>query len=126
MERKILVIGDDPATQDLLRCTFARDRFQVFTSPSRMSVLFQLYLLQPDLLILDTLQPGMDRGKMLKQIREQFSVPIVVLGAQAEHGIKLESLDQGADDFLAKPFSVQELQARVRALLRRAQAQYAA
>jgi DNA-binding response OmpR family regulator len=121
VERKILVIGDDPATQDLLRCTFSRDRFQVFTTPSRMSVVFQLYLLQPDLLILDTLQPGMDRGKMLKQIRERFSVPIVVLGAQAEHGIKFESLDQGADDFLAKPFSIQELQARVRALLRRAQ-----
>lgn len=121
MERKILVIGDDPATQDLLRRTFSHDRFQVFTTSSRMSVLFQLYLVQPDLLILDTLQPGVDRGKILRQIREQFSVPIVVLGGQAEYSVKVESLDQGADDFLAKPLNMQELQARVRALLRRAQ-----
>jgi len=121
VKRKILLIGDDPITQDLLRSTFPSDGFQVFTTSSRMNAVFQLYLLQPDLIILDTPQPGMDRGKVVERIRERSSVPIVVLSALAEHGIKLESLNRGADDFIAKPFSTRELQARVRALLRRSQ-----
>jgi DNA-binding response OmpR family regulator len=120
VKRKILVIGDDPASQDLLCDTFPTDEFQVFPASSRMNVVFQLCLVQPDLIVLDTLQPGRDR-EALSQIRERSFVPIIVLNALAEHETKLESLRYGADDFMPKPFSTRELQARVRALLRRSQ-----
>jgi DNA-binding response OmpR family regulator len=124
VERKILVIGDDPTTQDLLRSTFSSDEFQVFPASSRMSVVFQLCLIQPDLVVLDTLQSGMGR-ELLTEIRERSFVPIIVLSTLAERWSKVESLDQGADDFMAKPFSTREFQAKVRALLRRSQFHFA-
>jgi DNA-binding response OmpR family regulator len=118
VQRRILVIGDDLDSQNLLCSTFPTDEFRVFPVSSRLSVVFQLCLIQPDLIVLDTLQPGRDR-EVLSQIRERSFVPVIVLNALAEHGTKLESLRYGADEFMPKPFSARELQATVRALLRR-------
>lgn len=119
MKRKILIIGDDWASQQRICQALPANEFEAFTISSQQSLVFYLCLIQPDLILVDMTQSGAYPGKLVRRIREWSWVPVIVLSALAEHRTKLESLIQGADDFMVKPFNNQELLAKTRALLRR-------
>lgn len=118
---KILIIGDDPQTQKDLMQAFADEAFRSYLTPKGRSVSFQLSLVQPDLIVLDTPPSRGDRWQVLRQIRETSFVPVIALISPDQVGLKVEGLESGADFSMAKPVSSHELQARARALLRRAQ-----
>lgn len=119
MKRKILLISDDRTSQKWIRQALPANEFELLTISTQQSLVFYLCLVQPDLIVVDTLQPNIHPGRLLRQIREWSWVPVIVLSALAEHQTKLESLHYGADDFMVKPFNNQELLAKARALLRR-------
>ena len=113
MERRVLVVVGDRDTRELLAQTFADHGFQTLTASDGVSGLFQVGLVQPDLVVLDI--HGWDT---LRRIRNLSSVPIIVL-VEDEPRARIESLNQGADYFVTKPPSLREVEAKARALLRR-------
>jgi DNA-binding response OmpR family regulator len=117
---KILIIGDDAQTQKDLMQAFADQAFRAYVTPKGRSVSFQLNLVRPDLIVLDTPYSKSDRWRVLRQIREMSFVPVIALISPDQVEIKVEGLESGADFSMAKPVSANELQARARALLRRA------
>jgi two-component system KDP operon response regulator KdpE len=119
--RKILVVANEPDTSDMLVGAFSGHSFQTLEAATVESALFQLALTQPDLVILDLGLPGMDVWGTLLRIRELSSVPVITLATVHDVGTVEASLDFGADDVVTRPFDVRELEARARALLRRAQ-----
>ena len=120
-DKKILIIGDDLETQYLLTEALSQGEFQVSATPTRIGSILQFGLIQPSLLIFDVPQADTRSWEILERIRELSSVPVIALLADNDYKARIASLDRGADYCLAKPVNVQELQARVRALLRRAQ-----
>jgi DNA-binding response OmpR family regulator len=118
LKKRILVIGDDRTTQDLLVSELPDNSFQVFSAPGEMAIVFQLCLIQPDLIILDMSHGG---EAALCRIRELSSAPVIVFVAKASSATRIEKLDCGADHCMIKPFDERELEARIRALLRRVQ-----
>jgi len=124
VDKKILIIGDDLETQYLLTEALSQDEFQVSATPTRIGSILQFGLIQPSLLIFDMSQAGTRSWEILERIRELSSVPVIALLDDNNHDAAIASLDRGADYCLVKPVDVQELQARVRALLRRAQKPY--
>lgn len=121
VDKTILIIGDDLETQYLLTEALSQGEFQVSATPTRIGSILQFGLIQPSLLIFDIPQADTRSWEILERIRELSSVPVIALLADNDYEARIASLDRGADYCLAKPFNVQELQARVRALLRRAQ-----
>lgn len=117
---KILIVEDDPRTRDSLTQALQAKGHQVFTASSEVAI-FQFMLVQPDLIILNVLMPGRDRWGNLHQIRRFSTVPIIALAASDDEGSRIESLDRGADVYVTEGWGQGELQARVAALLRRAQ-----
>ncbi|MEY4579867.1 MAG: hypothetical protein RL701_4570 [Pseudomonadota bacterium] len=116
----LLVVDDDAELRDLLLRALTRDGHVVIGSPTVESARHTLTECRPDLVVLDLALPdgsGIDLCRELRQARN--SIPILMLTAHSEVAIRVDSLDAGADDFLAKPFAVAELRARVRALGRR-------
>lgn len=122
----ILVVSADADTQNLLKDVFFDHEVRVHSTLHGPSVLFQFYFVQPDLIILDVRPRGYCDSRMLQRLRERSAVPIIVLSGLDHHEIKMQCLNGGADDVLAIPFDELELRARVRALLRRAEARRAA
>jgi DNA-binding response OmpR family regulator len=121
VDKKILIIGDDLETQYLLTEALSQSGFQISATPTRIGSILQFGLIQPSLLIFDVPQAATRSWELLERIRELSSVPVIALLADNDHEARIASLDRGADYCLVKPFDVQELQARVRALLRRFQ-----
>jgi DNA-binding response OmpR family regulator len=119
VDTKILIVTDDPVMQNLLVRALSGNGYRSFTAPDGGSAILQVGLTQPDLVILDVPWPGRDRWRTLRRIRELSSVPLIALVSVEDQEGGSESLDRGADAFLTKPFDLQELEARVRALLRR-------
>jgi DNA-binding response OmpR family regulator len=119
VDRKILIVTNDPVMQNLLVRALSGNGYRSYTTPDGGGTLLQIGLTQPDLVILDVPWPGRERWRTLRRIREQSSVPLIALVAVEDQEGGSESLDRGADAFLTKPFDLQELGARVRALLRR-------
>jgi DNA-binding response OmpR family regulator len=116
---KILVIADDPGTRNLLLQSFPPDGYQIYSTSKDGGVIFQFYLNQPDLIILD-LPPQVAEGRQaLRQIRERASVPVIALTPRSDTTAKIDYLDDGADQCMVRPFDTRELEARVRALIRR-------
>jgi two-component system KDP operon response regulator KdpE len=115
---RILVIEDEPPLQKLLRVTLAASGYQVIESATAANALIQAATIQPELVILDLGLPDMDGLEVIRQIREWSSMPIIVVTARGKEQDKVVALDAGADDYLTKPFSVAELLARVRVVLR--------
>ena len=126
MTARILVVSADLDTQNLLKEVFSDYEVRVHSTFHGPNVLFQYYLVQPDLIILDIHNPDSYDGRILQRLRERSSVPIVVLSTSEVYDLKMECLNRGADDFLAKPVDELELRARVRALRRRARLRRAA
>jgi two-component system, OmpR family, KDP operon response regulator KdpE len=119
--KRILVIDDEVAIQRALRRNLLADGYEVLVAGNGMQALEMVRLHQPDLILLDLCLPGQIDGlDICKQVRQLLPVvPIIVLSALTEEKQKVRALDMGADDYLTKPFGNEELQARVRACLRR-------
>jgi len=118
--RRILIAED----QETLRASISRNLrtrgFEVIEAANGMEALSLWDAEQPQLLILDVMMPRMDGLEVCRRVRERSTVPIIVLTAMDAESDKVAAFDLGADDYLCKPFSVEELLARVRAVLRRA------
>ena len=118
-EATILTIDDDPNLLRFLEVNLTRRGFQVIQASDGVEALEKFAAQTPDLIILDLMMPRLDGWTVCRQIRETSIVPIIVLSARGDEDGKVEALYLGADDYLTKPFGVQELLARVHAVLRR-------
>ena len=118
---KILVIEDDPAITNLIRTTLDTQDYQYHTARTGSAGLMDAVAYNADVIILDLGLPDMDGVEIILKIRGWSTVPIIVVSARSEDSDKVEALDAGADDYLTKPFSIDELLARLRAALRRRQ-----
>ena len=121
MARKlsVLLVDDDPQLIRLVRANLEPD-YRVLSAADGASAVGILEQEVPDLVILDIMLPGMDGYALCQRVREISSVPIIMLTAKVEDVDKVKGLKLGADDYITKPFNVQELLARVEAVLRRA------
>ena len=117
--KKILVVDDEKTLREFVSRNLAARGFQVFSAANGLEALAIFQSESLDLIILDLMMPHMDGLETCKRIRQASTVPIVVLTALGEEADKVAAFDQGADDYLTKPFGVEELLARVRAVLRR-------
>lgn len=120
MSRSVLVVEDDPKTRALLRIYLEREGFAVRAAADGAQALAMATEQAPDLAILDLMLPGLDGLGLCRRLRRQSSLPILFLSARSTEDDKVAGLQEGADDYVAKPFSPRELMARVHALLRRA------
>ena len=118
---KILVIEDDPAITNLIRTTLDTQDYQYHTARTGSAGLMDAVAYNADVIILDLGLPDMDGVEIIRKIRGWSTVPIIVVSARSEDSDKVEALDAGVDDYLTKPFSIDELLARLRAALRRRQ-----
>jgi two-component system response regulator MprA len=115
-----LVVDDDEKIISLLRRSLAFEGYEVNTAGNGLEGLKSMLSSEPDLLILDVMMPQVDGWEVCRRVRESGSaVPVLMLTAKDEINDRVKGLDMGADDYLVKPFALEELLARVRALLRR-------
>jgi len=121
MKEKILVIEDDEAILRILRRGLAFDAYQVETATDGQMGLTKAREWHPDLIILDWMLPGLDGLEVCRRLRTAGTVPVLMLTAKDSIQDRVQGLDSGADDYLVKPFELDELTARIRALLRRTQ-----
>ncbi|TNJ61960.1 response regulator transcription factor [Paenibacillus hemerocallicola] len=120
MREHILVIDDDEKITSMLRRSLAFEGYSVTTANNGAEGLKQMLAMEPSLLILDVMMPHMDGWEVCRRIREGGStVPILMLTAKDEVADRVRGLDLGADDYLVKPFALEELLARIRSLMRR-------
>jgi DNA-binding response OmpR family regulator len=117
----ILAADDDPQILRLVTRNLQFDGYEVIAVSDGQAALEQIEAHPPDLVLLDIMMPRLDGFTVTKRVREFSSVPIMLLTARGQDQDKIRGLDLGADDYLTKPFSVEELLARVRAVLRRSQ-----
>lgn len=117
--KKVLVIDDEPQITRVLRHSLSAHRYDVRTAADGVSGLETFRDWHPDLVISDLQMPEMDGIAVCREIRKASAVPIIVLSVRGEERTKVEALDAGADDYVTKPFGIDELLARVRAALRR-------
>src|SRR3954464_8599559 len=117
----ILVVDDDQAVRDSLKRSLEYNGYEVTTAEDGMYALARLAAARPDAVIMDVMMPRLDGLEATRMLRAAGNdVPILVLTARDAVGDRVDGLDAGADDYLTKPFALQELLARLRALLRRA------
>ena len=116
---RILVVEDDKAVRNLITTTLETQGYQYHTASTGGESIMEAISNQPDVVILDLGLPDMDGVDIIKKIRGWSNMPIIVVSARSEDRDKIDALDAGADDFLTKPFSVEELLARLRVTLRR-------
>lgn len=119
---KILVVDDEDLLVKGIRFNLQNDGYEVITGSNGLEAVQLAQSQQPNLVILDVMMPEMDGLTACAKIREFSDVPIILLTAKTEDMDKLMGFEQGADDYLTKPFNILELKARVRALLRRSEA----
>lgn len=119
MKANILVIEDDRAIRNLIKTTLTTFGYGYHGAATGEEAVKQAVLLQPDLYILDLGLPDMDGNEIIAKLRTWTSRPIIVVSARIEVSDKIAALDAGADDYLTKPFSVEELLARIRVALRK-------
>ena len=118
----ILVVDDERRYRELLEMNLTRRGYGVLQAADGLSALNQVELETPDLVMLDLMLPDIDGYEVCRRIRERSSVPIIMLTAKAEPAQKVRGFAIGADDYVTKPFSAEEVLARVVAVLRRAEA----
>ena len=115
----VLIVEDDSAVRNLIITTLETQNYKFHTATTGAEALLEAVSQKPDILLLDLGLPDMDGGEIIKKIRSWSNMPIIVISARSEDKDKIEALDAGADDYLTKPFSIDELLARLRATLRR-------
>jgi two-component system KDP operon response regulator KdpE len=122
--KRILIIDDEVPIQRILRRNLTMSGYEVLVADNGEQAVEMTHLHQPDLILLDICMPGeLDGLEVCVQVRDFTQIPVIILSAVGEEKQKVKALDLGADDYLTKPFSNDELQARVRACLRRARVQ---
>jgi two-component system, OmpR family, KDP operon response regulator KdpE len=120
VQQSILVVDDEAFTTKFVKMNLKARGYDVLTAADGVEALKLFGESRVDLLILDIGMPGMDGFEVLEAVRRESKVPVIVLSARGRESDKVKALDLGADDYLTKPFGVEELLARVRATLRRA------
>lgn len=116
----ILVVEDDAPVRNLITTTLKANDYRFQTAANGEAGVLATASQNPDIILLDLGLPDMDGMEVIKRVRSWSNVPIIVISARSEDTDKIDALDAGADDYLTKPFSVEELLARLRASLRRA------
>lgn len=117
---RVLVVDDEPVIRETVAFNLRREGLHVVLAASGPEAITQARALEPDLIVLDVMLPGLDGFEVCRRIREHSTVPILLLSARGEEIDRVVGLEIGADDYLTKPFAMRELVARVRAMLRRA------
>lgn len=115
----ILVVEDDAPVRNLITTTLKANEYRFTVAVNGESAVMETASHNPDIILLDLGLPDIDGVEVIKRIRTWSNVPIIVISARSEEADKIEALDAGADDYLTKPFSVDELLARLRAVQRR-------
>ena len=115
---RIFVVDDDPNALRLIAVNLEARGYKTLSFRTGTRALSQLERSTPDLVILDIALPGVDGMELTRRLRKISAVPIIVVSAKAEGGTRQEALELGADDYITKPFGVEELLARIRAILR--------
>jgi DNA-binding response OmpR family regulator len=119
MTKTILVVDDDPRIRQMLQVNLTQEQFRVVTAGNGREALFVARRENPDVIILDVMMPTMGGYEFVRAYGKEANTPIIMLTAKVEEADKVLGLELGADDYVTKPFSVRELVARVRAVLRR-------
>lgn len=119
--KTILVADDEPTLVATLKYNLERDSYEVITAADGESALAAARARRPDLVLLDLMMPGLNGLEVCRILRREMQVPILILTARGAEADKVAGLEIGADDYVTKPFSMRELMARVRALLRRSE-----
>ena len=114
-----LVVEDDNSVKNLITTTLKAHNYRYLSAQNGASAILEASSHNPDILLLDLGLPDMDGIEVIKKIRTWSNMPIIVISARSEDSDKIEALDAGADDYLTKPFSVEELLARLRVTQRR-------
>jgi len=122
VKSNILVVDDEAQITRVLKTTLSGHGYGIRTAADGEEALQIMKDWSPDLIMTDLRMPNMDGLELCRRVRAQSRTPIIVLSVKGEEAIKVEALDAGADDYVTKPFSVNELLARIRATLRRASA----
>lgn len=117
----ILVVEDDPPIRNLITTTLETQNYKFMTAENGTKAIAAAVTEKMDIILLDLGLPDMDGIEVIKKFRTWSVIPIIVISARSDDKDKIEALDAGADDYLTKPFSVEELLARLRATLRRIQ-----
>ena len=115
---KVLVIDDDPSLLRALRVGLQAGGHDVTTATNGETGISQAALSAPDVIVLDLGLPDMDGQTVCRRVRQWSEVPIIILSASGTEHLKVAALDGGANDFVTKPFSMAELEARIRAVIR--------
>ena len=115
----ILVVEDDPSVKSLITTTLQMHEYRYITASGGNAAIMQTTSHRPDIILLDLGLPDMDGVDVIKKVRTWSNVPIIVISARSEDTDKIDALDAGADAYLTKPFSVEELLARLRVTQRR-------
>jgi DNA-binding response OmpR family regulator len=119
MSPKIMVVEDEPVLLETLTYNMIRQGYDVVTAADGHEAIGLARKERPSLLVLDVMLPGVDGFEVCRVLRQEMTVPILMLTARTEEVDKIVGLEVGADDYMTKPFSMRELQARIKALLRR-------
>ena len=119
MKRKILIVDDDKKTVDLIRLSLEKEQFEAMVAYEGIEALALIRCETPDLIILDWMLPNVSGIDLCRIVRSQSNIPIIMLTAKTMEDDKLLGLNLGVDDYLTKPFSLRELVARIRVVLRR-------
>ena len=115
----ILVVEDDPPVRNLITTTLKTNDYRYLVAAKGEEAILEASSHNPDIMLLDLGLPDIDGIEVIRNIRSWSNLPIIVISARSEDTDKIEALDAGADDYLTKPFSVEELLARLRATKRR-------
>ena len=115
----ILIVEDDPPIRNLISVTLEAHEYRYINAGNAGNAILEASSHNPDIMLLDLGLPDMDGVEVIRKIRSWSNMPIIVISARSDDADKIEALDAGADDYLTKPFSVDELLARLRVTLRR-------
>jgi len=118
-QARVLVVDDEPNIRETIAINLQREGLDIAFAEDGLAALDKAREYRPDLVVLDIMMPGMDGFEVCRTLREESTVPILLLSARGEEIDRIVGLELGADDFLVKPFAMRELVAHVRAMLRR-------
>jgi len=119
LKEKVLIIDDDKNICELVTLYLLKEGYEVFTAFNGVDGLEKFKSVNPDIIILDIMMPGMDGWEVCRTIKKKYTTPILMLSAKGETFDKVLGLELGADDYIVKPFDPKELVARIKAVLRR-------
>lgn len=119
VKHAVLVIEDEQYISKVLETLLSADGYRVITAQSGVAARTHVFAYMPDVVLLDLGLPDVDGVQLLRELRERIHIPVIVVSARNMEKDKVAALDNGADDYITKPFSAPELLARMRAVLRR-------